>query len=80
LACLLAQGEHFQRQRTEAPIFLLDDFAAELDRRHQGRLLQVLGDNAWQVIATGTEVPDGFERWGHAAFRMEQGCIRPGAA
>jgi DNA replication and repair protein RecF len=77
LACLLAQGEHFQRLRGEAPIFLLDDLGAELDRRHQGRLLDVLGDNAWQVLATGTELPERSGSSGQAIFQVEQGRIRP---
>ena len=76
LACLLAQGEHFQKARGEAPIFLLDDFAAELDRRHQQRLLDVLRGNAWQVFVTGTEPPSGFEGEDFAAFHVEQGQIR----
>ena len=76
LACLLAQGEHFQKARGEAPIFLLDDFAAELDRRHQQRLLEVLRSNAWQVFVTGTEAPSGFEGEEFAAFHVEQGRIR----
>jgi DNA replication and repair protein RecF len=80
LACLLAQGQHFQRLRAEAPIFLLDDFAAELDRPHQRRLLQVLGDNAWQVIATGTGLPEHPGDAEYAAFEVEQGRLRPGSA
>ena len=76
LACLLAQGEHFQKARGESPIFLLDDFAAELDRRHQQRLLEVLRSNAWQVFVTGTEPPFGFEGEDFAAFHVEQGRIR----
>ena len=76
LACLLAQGEHFQKARGEAPIFLLDDFAAELDRRHQQRLLEVLRSNAWQVFMTGTEPPSGFEGEDFATFHVEQGRIR----
>jgi DNA replication and repair protein RecF len=75
LACLLAQGEHFQNARNEAPVFLLDDFAAELDRRHQHRLLEVLRANAWQAFMTGTEPPRGLEHVDHARFHVEQGRL-----
>lgn len=78
LACLLAQGEHFQQVRGEAPIFLLDDFAAELDRRHQGRLLDALRHNRWQVVATGTELPEGLEAGDFTPFHVEQGYVGPG--
>lgn len=76
LACLLAQGEHFQNLRSEAPIFLLDDFAAELDPRHQQRLLEVLRSNAWQTFVTGTEPPRGLEGAEFAGFQVEQGSLR----
>lgn len=78
LACLLAQGEHFQQVRDEAPIFLLDDFAAELDRRHQHNLLHALHHNAWQVLATGTERPAGLQAGEYSAFDVEHGRVRPG--
>ncbi|GAA5002116.1 DNA replication/repair protein RecF [Pseudoluteimonas lycopersici] len=76
LACLLAQGEHFRKTRGEAPIFLLDDFAAELDRRHQQRLLEVLRGEVWQVFMTGTESPQGLEDADFAGFHVERGHVR----
>jgi len=76
LACLLAQGRHFQRTRGEAPIFLLDDFSAELDLRHQRRLLEVLRDEGWQVFATGTEPPDGLRKTDFTHFHVEMGRLR----
>lgn len=76
LACLLAQGHHFQKIRNEAPIFLLDDFAAELDLRHQQRLLAVLSGHAWQALVTGTELPLDPGGADFAAFRVEHGRIR----
>jgi len=75
LACLLAQGSHFQRVRSESPVFLLDDFAAELDRRHQQRLLGVLRGNAWQVFITGTEAPQGLEGVHFSGFHVEHGRV-----
>jgi DNA replication and repair protein RecF len=78
LACLLAQGEHFQQARGEAPVFLLDDFAAELDRSHQGGLLDALRHNRWQVVATGTDLPEGLKAGDFTAFHVERGQVRPG--
>jgi len=75
LACLLAQGRHFQRTRGETPIFLLDDFSAELDQRHQRRLLEALGGEEWQVFMTGTEPPTGLVDADFANFQAEQGNI-----
>jgi DNA replication and repair protein RecF len=77
LACLLAQGDHFQKARGEAPVFLLDDFAAELDQRHQRQLLDVLRGNAWQTFVTGTEPPQGLEGTAFAGFHVERGRVRP---
>ena len=78
LACLLAQGRHFQRARGEAPIFLLDDFAAELDQRHQRRLLEALHQDQWQVLMTGTEPPAQLATAEFAGFHVEHGCVRTG--
>ena len=76
LACLLAQGRHFQRVRGEAPIFLLDDFAAELDTRHQTRLLGALRGDEWQVFMTGADLPKGLGDGGFTRFHVEQGSVR----
>jgi DNA replication and repair protein RecF len=78
LACLLAQGRHFQRMRGEAPIFLLDDFAAELDQRHQVRLLEVLQGDAWQIFMTGTDLAQGFGSADFTRFQVEGGRVRTG--
>jgi DNA replication and repair protein RecF len=75
LACLLAQGAHFQQRRGEAPIFLLDDFAAELDHRHQQHLLEVLRGNEWQVFMTGTDFSEGRDIADSVRFNVEQGRI-----
>ncbi|MFT3897494.1 MAG: DNA replication/repair protein RecF [Thermomonas sp.] len=76
LACLLAQGSHFQQTRGEAPVFLLDDFSAELDRRHQQRLFEVLRRDGWQVFVTGTEPPLELEHVDFAGFHVERGRVR----
>ena len=78
LACLLAQGGHFQESRNEAPIFLLDDFAAELDNQHQQRLLDVLQGRGWQVFVSGTEVPHWLVDADFARFDVAQGRVGVG--
>ena len=70
------RGRHFQRARGEAPIFLLDDFAAELDQRHQRRLLEALHRDEWQVLMTGTEPPAQLATAEFAGFHVERGCVR----
>ncbi|MDQ3288677.1 MAG: DNA replication/repair protein RecF [Pseudomonadota bacterium] len=57
LAALLSQAEHHAHVRGDWPIVALDDLSSELDRVHQGRILQRLLATGSQVFATGTEVP-----------------------
>ena len=64
--------------RGEAPIFLLDDFAAELDQRHQVRLLEVLQGDAWQIFMTGTDLALGFGSADFTRFQVEGGRVRTG--
>lgn len=77
LACLLAQGQHFQATRNESPVFLLDDFGAELDHSHQYRLLETVSASGWQVFVTGTELPVVAERTDFGVFHVEHGHIQP---
>jgi DNA replication and repair protein RecF len=57
LAALLAQAEHQAARRGDWPVIALDDLASELDREHQGFVLQRLAGTGAQVIVTGTEPP-----------------------
>ena len=60
LAALLAQAEHQAALRGEWPVVALDDLASELDREHQGLVLQRLAGYGAQVVVTGTESPAGL--------------------
>ena len=76
LACLLAQGEDFAAVRGHWPVVLLDDYAAELDREHQARLIARLTASQAQVFLTGTDVriePDS----GITVFHVEHGAVTP---
>ena len=57
LSALLAQAHDYAAQRGEWPIVALDDLASELDRNHQGRVLELLNTSGAQIFVSGTEVP-----------------------
>lgn len=75
----LAQVEHFRTRTGDWPVLLLDDLASELDREHQGRVLDWIFAAGLQSWITGTEVPaslrDRSEAW--HLFHVEQGTITP---
>ena len=79
LAALLAQAEHYAVQRGEWPVVSLDDLASELDRNHQGRVLERLLESGAQVFVTGTERPPGLSDLRAAAtvFHVEHSEIHP---
>ena len=76
---LLAQAEDFAALRGHWPVFLLDDLASELDREHQGRLLERLDGSGAQVFVTGTDpIPALLQADGPlAVFHVEHGVVRP---
>ncbi len=78
LSALLAQAEDYAQRRGEWPIIALDDLASELDRNHQGRVLQRLLASGAQIFVTGTEAPSALGVLGvvPALFHVEQGRIR----
>jgi DNA replication and repair protein RecF len=77
LAFLLAQARHQADRRGAWPVVALDDLASELDRTHQGHVLDMLDRSGAQVLVTGTEPPAplrGTDRqvsW----FHVEQGRL-----
>lgn len=76
LSALMAQAEHYAGCRGEWPIIALDDLASELDRAHQGRVLDWLQRSRAQVFITGTEVPSALQSTaGVRRFHVEQGSI-----
>lgn len=76
LAALLAQAEHHDSVHGEWPVVALDDLASELDRNHQGRVLQRLSASRAQVFVTGTDVPSGMPpALVLTRFHVEQGHL-----
>ena len=61
LSLLLAQAAMHAAQCGEWPVVALDDLASELDRQHQGRVLERLLASGAQVLITGTERPAALE-------------------
>lgn len=57
LALRVAQATWFQRHSGVAPVILADDVLGELDPGRRARFWASL-EPAWQVIATGTTLPD----------------------
>lgn len=57
LVCLLAQAEDYAAERGHWPVIALDDLGSELDRNHQGRVLERLLAGPAQVFITATETP-----------------------
>ncbi|RPE80120.1 DNA replication/repair protein RecF [Vulcaniibacterium tengchongense] len=75
LAALLTQAEHHAAVRGEWPVVALDDLASELDRHHQGRVLQRLRGCQAQVFITGTEAPAALADAEVARFHVEHGSV-----
>lgn len=76
LSALLAQASHHASVLGQWPVVALDDLPSELDRRHQGRVLEFLVGSGAQVFVTGTESPAGTQQAvGHVLFHVEHGCV-----
>ncbi|MGN0858187.1 MAG: DNA replication/repair protein RecF [Stenotrophomonas sp.] len=71
LACLLAQAADFAGERGHWPVLCLDDLGSELDRHHQGRILDYLQTTPAQVLITATEMPAAFDGRPIAMFHVE---------
>jgi DNA replication and repair protein RecF len=61
LALRKAEYDLFTEKFAEAPVLLIDDFTAELDRHRRAHLMD-LAENAPQAIVTGTDAPPGTPR------------------
>jgi len=68
--------------RGETPLFLLDDFGAELDRWHAGRLAALVGRIGGQAFVTTTDarLAGHWELPEARVFHVEQGVIRQDSA
>ncbi|MBB1061970.1 DNA replication/repair protein RecF [Marilutibacter spongiae] len=81
LAAILGQAAHHAHARGAWPVIALDDLGSELDRAHQGRVLEWLAESAAQVFITGTEPPVGMVDLDLdvSMFHVEHGRVRDGA-
>lgn len=79
LSILLAQAAHHAQAAGEWPVVALDDLASELDRNHQGRVLQRLVSSGAQVFITGTEAPSALSGMeiDPRVFHVEHGVVLP---
>ena len=78
LTCLLSQAEDYAEQRGEWPVIALDDLASELDRTHQGRVLERLRTGPAQIFITATETPAALADATHITrFHVEHGQVNP---
>ncbi|CAG9294897.1 DNA replication/repair protein RecF [Celerinatantimonas diazotrophica] len=76
-ALLLAQGQHTYRVLNKPTIYLIDDFAAELDPTKRALLAQYLQRNSAQVFITAIEpqILEGFDLTDSCLFHVKQGNI-----
>lgn len=81
LAMLIAQGRVLHRVRNKDCVYLLDDLAAELDRAHLSRGMELLLEQKAQIFITGTSkdalqalVPKSLAR-GIGLFHVKQGVV-----
>ena len=75
-AMRLAQAHDLRKQTGTAPVFLVDDLGAELDRSHNERLFSALKELDSQVLATtALEQLAWSENW--QVFHVEQGAVAP---
>lgn len=71
LALRVAEYRLLEEKHHEAPVLLLDDFSAELDRHRRGYLLELAASTP-QALVTGTEAPPKAEK----RFQVRSGEIR----
>lgn len=77
-AMRIAQGRLFFNKSQKAPIYLIDDLAAELDSEKQKSILGLIKSLSGQVFITGVEVKKSFEEefFDFASlFHVKQGHI-----
>lgn len=77
-ALRLAQGEHLMQQKQRHCIFLIDDFASELDQYKRALLAERLQKSQSQVFVTAIDDNQlkQMQPQQHRLFRVEKGCIQ----
>ncbi|MDO5055402.1 DNA replication/repair protein RecF [Pasteurella oralis] len=78
-ALRLAQGEHLMNQKQRHCLFLIDDFASELDEYKRALLAERLKKSGSQVFVTAITESQlkQMQPEQHCTFRVEDGCILP---
>ncbi|MDO6764200.1 DNA replication/repair protein RecF [Agarivorans sp. 1_MG-2023] len=76
-ALILAQGQHAQQTSGKKTVYLIDDFAAELDMSKRQLLATCLQRHGSQVFVSAIEeqMLDGFDLEGCTMFHVEHGVI-----
>lgn len=74
IALKLAEADLFQAQHGKSPVFLLDDLGSELDSRHQGLLLEILGELKAQTVLTSAQ-QGAFSALHARTFRVQSGLL-----
>ncbi|WP_432455249.1 DNA replication/repair protein RecF [Agarivorans sp. QJM3NY_29] len=76
-ALILAQGQHAQQHSGNQTVYLIDDFAAELDKSKRQLLAKWLQQHGSQVFVSAIEkqMLDGFDLEGCTVFHVEHGVI-----
>lgn len=76
-ALRLAQGEHLMAQKQRHCIFLIDDFASELDQNKRALLAERLQKSQSQVFVTAIDDSQlkQMQPQQHRLFRVDKGCI-----
>ena len=77
-ALRLAQGEHLMAKKQRHCIFLIDDFASELDQHKRALLAERLQKSKSQVFVTAIDDSQlkQMQPKQHRLFRVDKGCIR----
>ncbi len=73
-ALLLSQLIQYKNRFQVSPVLLLDDFAAELDKASQKKVLATVDSAAVQCMATGLSIPDILES-AAKVFHVEHGVF-----
>ena len=77
VALKLVQGRLIERAAAQAPVYLVDDLPAELDKRHCASVCSQLASGR-QVVLTAVDRGSIETAWGSESlqlFHVEQGCV-----
>lgn len=74
VALRIAQARIFQERLGLAPVILADDVLGELDPHRKAGFWRACPAE-FQIIATGTELPEDVDQW--TAWNVEEGCFTP---